>query len=494
MPRKPSILLLTLMAGALPLQASGPLNVLFIMTDDLNTNIGAYGHPIVQTPHIDRLAEQGLLFENAFANYPQCGPSRASFMTGLYPEQNGVTRLRRMFRKYVPDVRTLTQHFMENGYTAARVGKIYHYDNPDGIGTNGHDDKLSWDTRINPAGRDIEEEHLVEAINDNPIGGTLSWLVAEGTDEEQTDGMVATESIRLLQKYAESGEPFFLGVGFYKPHTPFVAPKEYFDRYDPAEIEIPRIPSVYYSTLPSRAARTLTMHKGQADLPEDTRRTVIHAYYATISFLDQQVGRVLEAMEETGLADSTIVLFSSDHGYHMGEHNHFQKTTLFEDSARVPLILSVPGMSTRGQRTSALVEMIDFYRTLSELAGIAEPPGYVQGVSMAPVINNPSVSLRDSALMYYWNGYTLRTPRYRYTHWPDLEGLKTELYDRLSDPAEMVNLAGDPNYADIEQSLHALWEARVEAASTPVPGLSFTPPDPSDIGLSTEEANRLSLP
>jgi arylsulfatase A-like enzyme len=175
----------------------------------------------------------------------------------------------------------------------------------------------------------------------------------------------------------------------------------------------------------------------------------------------------------------------------MGEHNHFQKTTLFEDSARVPLILSTPGMQTRGQRTDSIIEMIDFYRTLSDLAGLPEPPDYVQGVSMAPVIHNPDVSLRESALMYYWNGYTLRTSRYRYTYWPKADGLKAELYDRLNDPAEMVNLAGDPNYADIEQLLHARWEERVETASTPPSGLPFTPPQPDDNGLSTEEAIRL---
>ena len=303
-------------------------NVVFIMTDDLNCELGSYGHPLFQSPNIDRLAEEGVLFENAYCNYPVCGPSRASFMTGLYPEQNGVTVLRRMFRKYVPDAVTLSQHFMANGYTAARVGKIYHYDNPRGIGTDGHDDPASWDVKINPRGRDKEEEDKIFSLRPGSFGATLSWLAAEGKDEEQTDGMVATESIRLMRQYAEAEEPFFLAVGFYKPHTPYVAPKKYFDLYDPSEITVPRIPEGYLDTLPEPARKSVTAFKNQIDLPEETARKAIHAYYATISFVDAQIGRVVDALEDLGLKEDTIVLFSSDHGYHMGEHGHYQKNTL----------------------------------------------------------------------------------------------------------------------------------------------------------------------
>ncbi|MEX0331163.1 MAG: sulfatase [Puniceicoccaceae bacterium] len=469
-------------------------NVLFIMTDDLNCNIGAYGHPLVRTPHIDRLAEEGLLFENAFCNFPLCGPSRASFMTGLYPDQNGVTRLRRMFRRYVPDAVTLSQHFMNNGYAVARVGKIYHYDNPGGIGTNGHDDPLSWEERINPRGRDKEEQHLIEVIrgiSTDKIGGTLSWMAAGGDDLEQTDGMVATESIALMREYTAQGRPFFLAVGFYKPHTPFVAPRKYFDLYDPEEIEIPRVPDGYFNTLPAPAVKTLTVKKAQLDLPEATQREVIHAYYATISFLDAQVGRLITALEELELKDHTIVLFSSDHGYHMGEHDHFQKQTLFEDADRVPLILSVPGMASAGKRTPAIVEMIDFYRTLTELAGLEQPPSYIQGKSMVSVLNDPEKQTRESALTQHYEGYTIRTKRYRYTYWPDANGLNAELYDRLNDPAEMVNLAGHANYEDVQMQLHALWKQRVEEAKAIPDGLEFIPPGPEDNGIGSAEALRL---
>ncbi|MDG2256756.1 MAG: sulfatase-like hydrolase/transferase [Opitutaceae bacterium] len=220
-----------------------PKNVLFIITDDLNCNIGAYGHPLVQTPHLDQLAQEGLLFQNAYTNYPSCGQSRASFMTGLYPEQNGVTQLRRLFRDHVPDAVTMSQHFQRQGYTAVRVGKIYHYDVPFGIGSNGHDDPASWDVRVSPLVRDRIEEDKVFSVTPGKFGASLSWHEAEGDDEEQTDGMVATESIRALEHFSDSGEPFFLGVGFYRSHTPFVAPKKYFDLYNPTEIEVPRVPT-----------------------------------------------------------------------------------------------------------------------------------------------------------------------------------------------------------------------------------------------------------
>ena len=280
-------------------KSDSKLNVLFIMTDDLNCDIGSYGHPLVKTPNIDRLAEEGVLFENAYCNYPICGPSRASFMTGLYPEQNGVTVLRRLFRHYVPDAVTMSQHFMANGYTATRVGKIYHYDNPRGIGTEGHDDPASWDHVINPRGRDKEDEEHTFSLNPGSFGATLSWLAADGTDEEQTDGIVATEAIRLLQEYSAQEEPFFLGVGFYKPHTPYVAPKKYFDLYNLEDIEVPTIPEGYLDTIPEPAKKSVTAFKNQINLPVETARKSILAYYATISFLDAQIGRVLDGLRKT---------------------------------------------------------------------------------------------------------------------------------------------------------------------------------------------------
>ena len=301
-------------------------------------------------------------------------------------------------------------------------------------------------------------------------------------DEEQTDGMVATESIAALKHFADSGEPFFMGVGFYRPHTPFVAPKQYYDLYDLADIEVPRVPTGYLETLPEPAAKSLQRWPSQIDLDEETARKAILAYYASISFLDAQVGRVMAALDELGLRENTVVVFTSDHGYHMGEHGYYQKTTLFEHADRVPLIVSAPGQPSAGQHTSAMVEMIDFYHSLADLAGVASPPGYVQGRSFAGVLADPETTAREDVITQLANGYSLRTPRYRFTKWVGIEGRDTELYDRLSDPAEMVNLAEDPVYADVVAQLMPRLDARIEEISTLVPGVAFTPPEPEDSG------------
>src|SRR5690606_3109789 len=299
---------------------SKKMNVLFIIADDLNCNLGTYDHYLVKTPNIDQLAKDGMQFNNAFCNFPVCGPSRASMMTGLYPDQTGHYKLRDHIRQHVPDVVIMSQNFMNTGYTAARVGKIYHYDNPSGIGTPGHDDSVSWNERYYPRGIDKDIEKKIFSLRPGKFGATLSWLAAEGSDEEHTDGKVATKAIELLGKYKSEDKPFFLGVGFYKPHTPFVAPAKYFDLYKTSDIKIPRVAKNYLATLPEPAAAILQAHKEQVNLPDSLARSAIQAYYATISFLDAQVGRVLAALDSLGLRDNTIIVFTSDHGYHMGEH------------------------------------------------------------------------------------------------------------------------------------------------------------------------------
>lgn len=461
-------------------------NVLFIITDDLNCNIGAYDHPVVQTPHIDRLARQGVTFLNAYCNFPQCGQSRASFMTGLYPRQTGVIHYQQLFRDYLPDVVTLPQHFMANGYTSARVGKLYHYNNPSDVGTNGHDDKRSWHERINPRGIDKDLEDVTFSLRKGSFGGTMSWLAAPGEDEDHTDGMVATESIALLERYAESQEPFFLGVGFFKPHTPYVAPAKYWTLYDRDKIVVPEVPDGYLDTLPPRARQTLTRVKNQLNLPHELAQEAIQAYYATITFMDAQVGRVLQALEALGLSENTIVVFTSDHGYHMGEHGYYQKRTLFEDAARVPLIIRSPDGSQRGKRTASLVEMIDFYRTLSDMAGLPAPPEYVLGTSLKPIFETASTEVREDALTCYEFGYALRTPRYRLMLWDDGE---MELYDHQTDPAEMHNLAGSAEHAAIQHQLLARITARITEAETPARGQRFIPPEKGDRGGPMDHTN-----
>jgi choline-sulfatase len=466
--------------------AQNKKNVLFIIADDLNCNIGSYGHYMVKTPNIDKLADEGLLFNNAYTNFPLCGPSRASVMTGLYPNQTQLKDLNTLVRERMPDVTTLPQNFMNNGYVSARVGKLYHAGNPKEIGTSGHDDPSSWNITVNPKGRDKEEEDKIFSLTKS-LGASLSWMAADGEDEEQTDGMVATEAIKLLQQFSKDKNPFFLGVGFYKPHTPFVAPKKYFDMYAKDDIKVPYTPQGYLKTLPDPAQRILTRFKAQNNLSDSLARCAIQGYYAAVSFLDAQVGRVLNALEEYGLKENTIVVFTSDHGYHLGEHGYYQKLTLFENSDQMPLVISYPGQKSKGQVTNSLVEMIDFYPTLSELAGISYPK-YVAGKSIVPVLENVNATIRETAFSQIDNaymtkfenptyGYTIRTREYRYTRWEEGGKGMIEFYDRKNDPGEMVNLATDSNYKDIIKKLDVELQKRIDESSKKPKGVTVLYPE-----------------
>lgn len=460
--QKASIFISCSILAAPTLQAQEKTNVLFIITDDLNCYLGSYGHPVVKTPNIDRLAEKGLLFQNAYCNYPVSGPSRASMMTGLYANQTNILANAIYLRDKMPDVTTLPQVFKEYGYTATRIGKLYHYNNPGDIGTPGHDDPLSWTHTINPIGRDKAEEDKIFSLRPGHFGATLSWLAADGDDEEQTDGIVATEAVNQLKKYSETGEPFFLGVGFYKPHTPFVAPKRYFDMYPREQIQVPRVPEGYFETIPQPARDIIAMRKEQLNLHDTLAVAAIQAYFATISFMDAQVGRILDALEQFGLEENTVVIFTSDHGYHMGEHGHYQKRTLFELSTRVPLIISYPGQKTRGVVTGSIVEMIDFYPTICELAGLPYPD-FVSGKSFVPVLENPKKKIRSDALTHtVFRGYSLISSKYRYNRWGDGGPGMIELYDKKNDPLEMNNLAGTQKYSGTIRRLDRKIQKRIE--------------------------------
>ncbi len=450
--------------------AQDPPNVLFLICDDLNCDLGSYGHPQVKSPNIDQLARRGVRFENAYCQFPLCGPSRASFMTGLYPDQNLVRRNAIYIREHVPSVQTMSQMFRANDYVATRVGKIYHYNVPKHVGTSGHDDPYSWDFTVNPRGRDKAEEHLIFSLQPGQFGGTLSWLAADGTDEEQTDGIAATEAVALLEQYAKSEQSFFLAVGLYRPHTPYVAPKKYFQMYPQEKIVVPQVPEGYLDTLPKPARLSITRKKNQLNLSDKLSREAIQAYYASITFADAQIGRILDALEQTGLDENTIVIFTSDHGYHMGEHGHWQKTTLFENAARVPLIIAGPGVGAAGATARTPAEMLDFYPTLAQMCGL-KPPSYLSGVNLAPALADPKAMPRNAALTQYGSGYSIRTPRYRYTEWGE-EGVEgAELYDHQADSVEMVNLAGNEKHATTVAELSRLLRQRVTAAQTRPPGL-----------------------
>lgn len=446
-----------------------PPNVLFLVSDDLNCDLGAYGHPAVKTPNIDRLAARGTLFRNAHCQFPVCGPSRASFLTGLYPDQTRIYRNARYIRETLPNVKTLPQLFRDHGYFAARIGKIFHYNVPSHIGTGGHDDPYSWDQTFNPRGRDVEEEDRIVSFPPQIFGGSLSWFAAGGTDAEQTDGLIAEEAVEQLRRYVDEDRPFFLAVGFFRPHTPYVSPEKYFEIYPPEEIQIPGIPEGYGENLPAAALKSLLGKRERLGVDDSLARQAVQAYRASTTFVDAQVGRVLDALEENGLAEDTIVLFTSDHGYHLGQHGHWKKGTLFEHATRVPLIVAAPGQGSPGSVTDCPAEMVDFTPTLAELAGLA-PPSHCAGVSLATVLDDPSARPRTSALTQLGTaGYSLRTERYRYTEWGEEGDGGAELYDHASDPEELRNLANEADRADTVAKLRKQLHRRIaEAREVPV--------------------------
>lgn len=437
-------------------------NVLFIASDDLNNDMHCYGDPFVKTPNLDRLASKGVRFDHAYNQYPLCGPSRASILTGLRPDVTKVFDLQTFFRTNLPGVVTLPQLFKNNGYYSGRVGKIFHYGVPGDIGTNGQDDSLSWDERRNPKGRDKTDEKLV--TNFTPwrgLGSSLSYLIAKGTDLEQTDGMVATDAIEMMTKNKDN--PFFLAVGFFRPHCPYIAPKKYFDMYPLDRVPLPEERADDWNNKPEAAKFTNPLNWG---LDKEKRREALRAYYASISFMDAQVGRLLDALQKLGLADNTIVVFWSDHGYNVGQHGQWMKQSLFEHAARTPLIISVPGM-TKGKPSGRTVELLDVYPTLADLCGL-EAPDNLQGKSLLPLLKNSgagwtkaaytqvvrvpnkSLSIEKSAM-----GRSVRTERWRYTEWDEGKA-GVELYDYTTDPNEFVNLAKDPKYASVVKELAAL--------------------------------------
>ena len=349
------------LANCLPASAADKTrpNVLFIISDDLNNSLGCYGHPLVKSPNIDRLAARGIRFERAYCQFPLCGPSRNSMLTGLYPNSTGILANSQIFRQTIPKQLSLPHAFRMEGYFAARIGKLYHYNVPKSVGTNGHDDPGSWELELNPAGCDrLIEEPDIFSLRPGSFGGTLSWYASPRGDLLHTDGLLATDAEWVLERCArDSNRPFFLAVGFYRPHTPYVAPEQYFEDYPLDEMPLVQGVEKNVKDLPPHA---LGSHKKEHDLlNDDLRRQAIQAYYASITFMDAQVGRVLVALDRLGLAENTIIVFTSDHGYHLGEHGLWQKMSLFEESARVPLIIAAPGMSNAGSVAESPVGHID---------------------------------------------------------------------------------------------------------------------------------------
>lgn len=459
--------LVALLLFAVPAAAAGTkMNVLFLVSDDLTNNaLGCYGGP-PHTPNVDALARRGVRFDRAYCQFPLCNPSRASLLTGLRPDTLRVYENATHFRQNLPDVQTLPQTFRKAGYTVARVGKLYHYGVPSQIGTDGLDDPPSWERVVNPRGRDKDDEERIFSINPagqgpGRFGATLSWLAAAGSDAEQTDGKTALEVGKLLRAYAD--RPFFLACGFFRPHTPYVAPKKYFDLHPTDRIVLPKVPAGHRDSAPAPAFGS--RKEVEERMSDDLRRQAIQAYRASSSFMDAQVGVVLRTLADLKLADRTIVVFLSDHGYHLGEHGLWQKMSLFENSARVPLIIHDPRAKANGRTCLRTVELVDLHATLADLCGLVAPK--TDGASLRPLLAD-STGARDrpaftqltrgpvkaGAKKAGFHGRSLRTERYRYTEWDG--GTKgVQLYDYSTDPGELRNLADDPASREIVAELKA---------------------------------------
>jgi iduronate 2-sulfatase len=438
-------------------------NVLFIAVDDLRPMLGCYGDEVAVTPHIDALAARGMVFERAYCQIAVCNPSRASLLTGRRPDTIQVWDLEAHFRDTLPNVVTLPQCFKEQGYHVQAIGKILH-----GNGRPAKDPP-SWSAE--PLHDDTRAEEFRYALPENLEGEGLkrnSTEIADVPDNRYIDGVVCDDAIEALRAYTGTQTPFFLGVGFRKPHLPFCAPQKYWDLYERAAIPTPVEPQ-HPDGAPEFAVRSWRELEGYKDIPSDGLlgpqkvAELRHGYYACVSYIDAQVGRLLAELERLGLAENTVVMLWGDHGFHLGEQGLWAKANNFELSTRAPLLLAVPGKTDNGEHCPALVEFVDIYPTLAELCGVQPPPG-IEGISMLPLLSTPNRPWKQAAFSQYPRdktknrhsghgdvmGYTVRTKRHRYVEWRDWESgevLARELYDHESDAAESKNLANNPEYA-----------------------------------------------
>jgi len=459
------VVVASLCCGVWTSQAASHTNVLFMAIDDLTCCLGCYGNSQVKSPNLDRFAQSAVRFDHAYCQYPLCGPSRCSLMLGLRPDTTRLynNSMSTPIRHYFPDALTLPQMFKNDGYFSGRVGKMFHYGVPGQIGTSGIDDPPSWNQVVNPSGRDRDDQdEVIKLIPQHKnLGGTLCWMQARGADEEQTDGKVATETIKMLE--ANKDKPFFIGCGFYRPHVPDIAIKKWFDLYPLEEIQLPKEPE----HVPGIPPVALTVKPANFGLEPIRLREFKRAYFAATSFVDAQAGRVLDALHRLKLDDKTIVVIWSDHGWCLGEHGQWQKQLLFEESARVVLMMRQPGANGNGKPCFRTVELLDLFPTLAELCGLTPPPK-LEGKSLRPLLKDPKtewdrpaysqVPRRDQDGKGGIMGRSVRTERFRYTEWDNgKEGL--ELYDQENDPKEYHNLANDPKYASTVSELKGRLQA-----------------------------------
>lgn len=444
-------------------------NVLLLMSDDLAATLSCYGHPQAKTPNLDALSRRGVLFERAYCQFPHCNPSRSSMLTGLRPNTTRVTNNEDNLYENIPGIMTLPHLFREHGYATARCGKIFHLGVPTGL--ESMDDPEAWnfgtpfkDERPYPPGR----VSPVKVKAGNKQG--LPWTETISTDDELVDGNFAKTAVEWLEK-RDPGKPFFLAVGFHRPHMPLVAPSKYFDLYSFDDITFPEEPTDDEADIPLPARNGAVPGYAITSTPEQ-RRAAIRAYLACVSYVDAQAGRILDALQRLGLTEKTIIIFAADHGWHLGEHKLWHKRSLFEECARVPFMVVAPGAKANGQRSASLVELLDVFPTLCDLAGVPAPTN-LQGKSLRPVLNDPAVKIHDAAFTQarrganaeFW-GRTVRTERWRCTEWDEGKN-GIELYDHDADPREFRNLAGQPEYAAVLGELRGLLATRLNIQNKP---------------------------
>jgi len=447
-------------------------NVLFIAVDDLKPALACAGDPHAKTPNIDMLAARGTVFTHAYCQQAVCSPSRSSLLTGRRPDSTKVYDLMTHFRKALPDVVTLPQHFKNNGYYSHGVGKIYH---------SGYNDEPSWTVpwegtkgkTFGPDGQKLLAELKAKAKANNEdetkVRG-LPFEAPDANDDYLNDGWTANRAIEILKSRKDKKEPFFLAVGFAKPHLPFVAPKKYWDLYDPK-----KLPVAEATNPPKDAPKFAPQFGGElrayhdipksGAVPKEKARQLVHGYYAAVSYMDAQLGRVLDALKEQGFAENTIVILWGDHGWHLGDHGIWCKHTNYEQATNAALLMSRPGQKTTGKQCAAFVEFVDIYPTLSELSGLPKPDG-VEGYSFAPLLDEPTKAWKAAAFSQYPRaggqgvgqlmGYAIRTERYRYVEWRKRDGTEVvarELYDHKTDANEDKNVAGEATNKEIVEKL-----------------------------------------
>ncbi|MDA3823889.1 MAG: sulfatase [Bacteroidales bacterium] len=422
------------------------MNVVFIISDDLTTTLGCYDHPLVKTPNVDRLASMGVLFDNAYCNYAVCNPSRSSFLMGLKPETTTILDNRKGLQSVIGDWVSLPALFKQNGYYTMSLGKIFHREEED------HNDYKGWDElhtfKATELGKRGESRNMTDSVLK-----WCWWMAAEGNDEDQQDGQIAKKAVEFI--HADHDKPFFLAVGLHKPHDPFIAPKKYFDMYPLEDCDPPVLPEgwkpVYKHSLPGE---TRTFNK----FTDREKREFLRSYYACSSFMDAQVGKVMDALEESGQAENTLIVFFGDHGYHLGEHNWWNKVTIYEKGTNAPFIVAGPKVA-EGVRTKSMFEYIDIYPTFAEAAGLENIPDNLEGKSFSKVLEDPSIPFRTEVRAVVSRGKmlgrTVKNKNWRYIEWDDGK-MGRELYDEEKDPVEYNNLAENPEFKEVVDEMKEL--------------------------------------